>query len=149
LRETDIWRKDQEFRLYVEEIKKVNPEQLSNWEKKIFFKDFMEDFNTCTMPSKKFYNLEKFEQKEAKRRNQRLMKDAKKQEKVKIKDLDNVQTTFNDEEELRLQRKREREKKEKQAYQDKIFEATLNAANKEKDSMLKILGVVSEKDNKH
>jgi hypothetical protein len=36
----------------------VNIETLPNREERELFKDFMEDYNTATLPSKKYYNLE-------------------------------------------------------------------------------------------
>jgi len=144
LREVDLWTKDQEFHLWLQEVRRADAEQLSNWDKKALFKDFMEDFNTCTMPSKKFYDLEKWETKEAAKRKKQMFKELK--DSKRKKDNESVPLTFNDEEDLRIMRKREREQKEAQVYRDKILEATLNAANREKDSMLKILGVVSDKE---
>ncbi|KAF8820830.1 hypothetical protein IE077_002761 [Cardiosporidium cionae] len=62
IQECDIWRKRQEFHLWLMEVKNKSIEELPHWEEKQLFKDFMEDFNTVTLPHKKYYDLEKWEQ---------------------------------------------------------------------------------------
>ncbi|CBZ52973.1 hypothetical protein NCLIV_027620 [Neospora caninum Liverpool] len=64
LQESDMWKKRAEFSLWLMEVKDKNLEELSGWEEREMFKDFMEDFNTATLPSKKYYNLELFEAKQ-------------------------------------------------------------------------------------
>jgi hypothetical protein len=96
VKETDQWEKQPEFNSWVTEVKKRNPETLQKWEERDMFKarvhggralprgwrhacaasrahrlasaqEFMEDYNTATMPHKKFYSLERWHAKLAAR----------------------------------------------------------------------------------
>ncbi|KAK2968460.1 hypothetical protein RJ640_004466, partial [Escallonia rubra] len=60
IKETDMWNKRPEFTAWLLEVKQVNLESLPNWEEKQMFKQFMEDHNTATFPSKKYYNLDAY-----------------------------------------------------------------------------------------
>ncbi|KAM1001041.1 hypothetical protein TB2_007484 [Malus domestica] len=60
IRETDMWNKRSEFTAWLQEVKQVNLEHLANWEEKQMFKQFMEDHNTATFPSKKYYSLDNY-----------------------------------------------------------------------------------------
>jgi len=91
IKEADMWDKRPEFILWSTEIKNLDPELLSKWEEKELFREYMEDYNTATLPNKKYYNYELF-----------LMQEKAKAQKGKGPILDE-KTTFNDEEE----RKRE------------------------------------------
>ncbi|PFH37907.1 hypothetical protein BESB_002480 [Besnoitia besnoiti] len=64
LQESDMWTKRAEFSLWLLEVKERSLEELSGWEERELFKDYMEDYNTATLPSKKYYNLEIFEAKQ-------------------------------------------------------------------------------------
>ncbi|PHJ24268.1 u4 tri-snrnp-associated [Cystoisospora suis] len=64
LQESDMWQKRAEFSLWLMEVKDKNLEELSGWEERELFRDYMEDYNTATFPSKKYYNLELFEAKQ-------------------------------------------------------------------------------------
>ncbi|CAA6662674.1 unnamed protein product [Spirodela intermedia] len=104
IRETDMWNKRPEFTAWLSEVKKVNLESLANWEEKQMFKEFMEDHNTATFPSKKYYDLDAY--------HLRMMtKDIKKASK---KHVEIERTVFNDEELRRqeLMKARERQKDE-------------------------------------
>ncbi|KAG6755294.1 hypothetical protein POTOM_041113 [Populus tomentosa] len=79
---------------------KVNLESLPNWEEKQMFKQFMEDHNTATFPSKKYYNLDAYYQ-------HKMEKELKKGFK---KVTASERTVFNDEEQRRQELMREREK---------------------------------------
>ncbi|XP_060209356.1 vicilin-like seed storage protein At2g18540 [Lycium barbarum] len=100
IKETDMWNKRPEFTAWLAEIKKMNLESLPNWEEKQLFKQFMEDHNTATFPSKKYYNLDAY----YKRKMEKEMKRGVK------KVVDNERTVFNDEEIRRQELMREREK---------------------------------------
>ena len=63
-----------EFMAYLEEVKGLSYDSLSNGMLKEEFRGFMEDYNTATMPHVKFYSMERFEVSEA----QRKKKDMKK-----------------------------------------------------------------------
>ncbi|KAA0060657.1 vicilin-like seed storage protein [Cucumis melo var. makuwa] len=89
-----------EFTAWLAEIKKVNLESLANWEEKQMFKEFMEDHNTATFPSKKYYNLDAYYQR-------KIQKDMKKGHK---KVVAGERTVFDDEEQRRQELLIEREK---------------------------------------
>ncbi|SCZ91285.1 BZ3500_MvSof-1268-A1-R1_Chr1-2g01308 [Microbotryum saponariae] len=59
LTETDIYQKDQEFRAWLVGERMLNPETMSKAKEKEIFKEFMEDFNTGTLPHEKYYNMDK------------------------------------------------------------------------------------------
>ncbi|CAN1239467.1 hypothetical protein LINGRAPRIM_LOCUS2371 [Linum grandiflorum] len=103
IRETDMWNKRPEFSAWLAEVKQVNLETLSNWEEKEKFKDFMEDHNTATFPSKKYYNLDAYYKRQ-------LLKEIKSGKKVQ----ETERTIFNDEELKRQELRREREKQKEQ-----------------------------------
>lgn len=84
--------------------------QGSKWEILNYFREFMEDYNTATMPHEKFYNYDAWELKEHQRKQD-------KKEKKRLK----VQETFNDEEERRLELQRERELKEHTEFQQTVM----------------------------
>ncbi|XP_058078087.1 uncharacterized protein LOC131226294 [Magnolia sinica] len=104
IRETDMWNKRPEFTAWLAEVKQVNLESLPNWEEKQMFKEFMEDHNTATFPSKKYYGLDAYHQR-------KMTKEMKKGLK---KILQTERTVFNDEEQRRLELlvERERQKEE-------------------------------------
>ena len=70
----DMHNKRAEFMAYLEEVKGLSYDSLSNGMLKEEFRGFMEDYNTATMPHVKFYSMERFEVSEA----QRKKKDMKK-----------------------------------------------------------------------
>ncbi|KAH9802738.1 nucleic acid-binding protein [Citrus sinensis] len=104
IRETDMWNKRPEFTAWLAEVKQVNLESLPNWEEKQMFKQFMEDHNTATFPSKKYYNLDAYHK-------HKMEKELKKGiTKVRQKE----RTVFNDEEQRRLELREAREKKKEE-----------------------------------
>ena len=54
LMESDMFNKQQEFYLWLQEVKKINPEILPRFEMKKMFDTFAEDYNTVTLPHKKY-----------------------------------------------------------------------------------------------
>ncbi|KAL5730300.1 hypothetical protein ACHQM5_003139 [Ranunculus cassubicifolius] len=103
IREQDMWNKRPEFTAWLLEVKKVNLESLPNWEEKQMFKEFMEDHNTATFPSKKYYNLDSYH---------RLK--VEKQMKKGIKVPQTERTIFNDEEQRRQEMMAVREKQKEE-----------------------------------
>ncbi|KAH7512526.1 hypothetical protein FEM48_Zijuj12G0099900 [Ziziphus jujuba var. spinosa] len=91
IRETDMWTKRPEFTAWLAEVKQVNLESLPNWEEKQMFKEFMEDHNTATFPSKKYYNLDAYYQLKMEKEMKRGFK----------KVVEKERTVFNDEEQRR------------------------------------------------
>jgi hypothetical protein len=51
--------------MWATEVQKVDIETLPKFEEKELFRTFMEDFNTGTLPHKKYYNLDLYEQRRA------------------------------------------------------------------------------------
>ncbi|KAI9093234.1 hypothetical protein K1719_027248 [Acacia pycnantha] len=100
IRETDMWNKRPEFTAWLAEVKQVNLESLSNWEEKQMFKEFMEDHNTATFPSKKYYNLDAYHRLQMEKEMKRGFK----------KVVATERTVFNDEEQRRLELQQAREK---------------------------------------
>ncbi|KAM6584562.1 hypothetical protein CsatB_011564 [Cannabis sativa] len=123
IRETDMWTKRPEFTAWLAEVKQVNLESLPNWEEKQMFKEFMEDHNTATFPSKKYYSLD------AHFRHQ-LEKEMKKGfKKVQEKE----RTVFNDEEIRRQEMMivREKQKEEEVAALKRSMQGGMAQAMKE------------------
>ncbi|RVW71961.1 hypothetical protein CK203_052520 [Vitis vinifera] len=89
--ELDQGNKRPEFTAWLAEIKQVNLESLPNWEEKQMFKEFMEDHNTATFTSKKYYNIDAYYR-------QKMEREMKKGSK---KALETERTVFNDEEQRR------------------------------------------------
>ncbi|KAG0052969.1 hypothetical protein BGZ83_001845 [Gryganskiella cystojenkinii] len=91
----DMWNKESEFQAWLMEVKKLNPETIQQNKMKEHFLGFMEDFNTVTMPHEKFYNLQKWEDRQqAIRMGERLPTERQ-----------GFVNLMNDEEQLRLQQR--------------------------------------------
>ncbi|KAK9836123.1 hypothetical protein WJX81_003270 [Elliptochloris bilobata] len=65
VRETDMDSKRSEFIMWATEVQKVDVESLPKWEEKDMFRTYMEDFNTGTLPHKKYYDLDAYERRRA------------------------------------------------------------------------------------
>ncbi|QRV74618.1 hypothetical protein RhiJN_02633 [Ceratobasidium sp. AG-Ba] len=61
INDSDMYNKDAEFRTWLVEECKINPETLSKDATKKQFAKFVEDYNTATLPHEKFYNMEAYE----------------------------------------------------------------------------------------
>ncbi|GJN26928.1 hypothetical protein PR202_gb14895 [Eleusine coracana subsp. coracana] len=119
----EVWNKRPEFTAWLSEVKQVNLEALSNWEEKQMFKEFMEDHNTATFPSKKYYDLDGYHRK--------MME---KEKKKGLKTLVTERTVFNDEEQRRLEmiKERERQKAEEvEAVKRSLMQSGMAQAMKE------------------
>nr|GEY05591.1 vicilin-like seed storage protein At2g18540 [Tanacetum cinerariifolium] len=101
IHETDMWNKRPEFTAWLAEVKQVNLESLPNWEEKQMFKQFMEDHNTATFPSKKYYSLDAYHRREIEKAMKKGTVKASKSERV----------VFDDEEQRRRELQQEREKR--------------------------------------
>ena len=104
IREVDMWNKRPEFTAWLSEVKQVNLESLSNWEEKQMFKAFMEDHNTATFPSKKYYDLDAYHRRMMEKELKKGLKSA----------VGTERTVFNDEEQRRLELLREREQRKEE-----------------------------------
>lgn len=123
IRETDMWNKRPEFTAWLAEVKQVNLESLPNWEEKQLFKQFMEDHNTATFPSKKYYNLDAY----YKRKMEKEIKHGFK----KVRHTE--RTEFNDEEMRRqeLLMAREKQKEEEVEALKRAMQSGMAQAMKE------------------
>ncbi|OCH89443.1 hypothetical protein OBBRIDRAFT_794307 [Obba rivulosa] len=65
INETDLYNKEQEFRAWLVEERKINPETISKEQTKKEFARFAEDYNTATLPHEKFYHMEVYERRMA------------------------------------------------------------------------------------
>ncbi|XP_002960340.2 vicilin-like seed storage protein At2g18540 [Selaginella moellendorffii] len=110
IKEIDMWNKRPEFSAWLSEVKKVNLETLPNWEERQMFKEYMEDYNTATLPSKKYYNVDKYHQR-------KMFKEWKKG--AKYRSVEVERTEFNDEEQRRQELKMLREH-EKEAHIEEL-----------------------------
>jgi len=61
INESDLYNKDAEFRTWLVEECKLNPETMSKDATKKQFAKFVEDYNTATLPHEKFYNIDIYE----------------------------------------------------------------------------------------
>ncbi|WOL10135.1 hypothetical protein Cni_G18889 [Canna indica] len=104
IREVDMWNKRPEFTAWLAEVKKVNLEALANWEEKQMFKEFMEDHNTATFPSKKYYDLDAYHRRQMEKEMRKGLKKIQQAER----------TVFDDEEQRRIELLKEREKQKEQ-----------------------------------
>merc|ERR1719353_1047360 len=65
-----------EFLAWLQEVKKLPIEGLDKRAEAELFTDFVEDFNTATMPDKKFYDLDRWEKKMQARQQMKNIKKA-------------------------------------------------------------------------
>ncbi|KAL7277682.1 hypothetical protein ACG7TL_008613 [Trametes sanguinea] len=65
INESDLYNKEQEFRAWLVEERKINPETISKEQTKKEFAQFVEDYNTATLPHEKFYHMEEYERRMA------------------------------------------------------------------------------------
>ncbi|BFG29251.1 hypothetical protein CerSpe_155250 [Prunus speciosa] len=123
IRETDMWNKRPEFTAWLAEVKQVNLEHLPNWEEKQMFKQFMEDHNTATFPSKKYYSLDAYYRRKLEKEIKRGYKKVGQTER----------TVFNDEEQRRqeMMRVREKQKEEEVEALKRSMQSGLAQAMKE------------------
>ena len=72
IRDSDLFTKQQEFEAWRREVKGVTDAFLDRRHERELFSDFMEDYNTATMPSEKYYDVEKWERQRAEKRRRKL-----------------------------------------------------------------------------
>lgn len=61
INDSGLYNKEQEFRAWLVEERKINPETISKEQTKKEFAQFVEDYNTATLPHEKFYHMEAYE----------------------------------------------------------------------------------------
>eukprot|EP00386_Alphamonas_edax_P016229 GDKI01049566.1.p1 GENE.GDKI01049566.1~~GDKI01049566.1.p1 ORF type:complete len:282 (-),score=109.42 GDKI01049566.1:43-888(-) len=102
IEETDMWRVRPEFGLWLLEVKGTNIEHLTPFDEKQAFREFMEDYNTATLPHRKFYGLEAYE-------TERQMKASQKQAPTKAAPLSFDDSRSRQEEINRIREQRKQE----------------------------------------
>merc|ERR1712187_310881 len=67
----DFFNKKPEFLSWSMEVKKVNTDMLGQMQMRDLFKEYIEDYNTATMPSEKYYDLKTWDDKMSLKRQKR------------------------------------------------------------------------------
>lgn len=108
----DLSRYEDEFQAWMSDVKGIGAAGLPRWELEEHWKTFVEDFNTGTLPDKKYYDLKKWMVKEAERRKATG---------------EDERTTFDDEEALRRERAEAARRREQEVSRDTLLR--MGAAN--------------------
>ncbi|CAM9712726.1 unnamed protein product [Discosporangium mesarthrocarpum] len=95
-------------------------DMMPKWESREYFKEYIEDYNTATLPHEKYINLEKWEMEEY---NRKKAKEAKKRVKGDAAALR--------EDELEVQRARQRKKELANQKFDRLVKASITGAKRE------------------
>ncbi|RLN49874.1 hypothetical protein BBJ29_003120 [Phytophthora kernoviae] len=109
LRESDFHTKSVSFQAWLRDVKKMGEFNGPKWEAMELFKEYMEDYNTCTLPHEKYYDVEKYEMRQY----------QKQQRKAIAKQMgasDKALSALADEERVRRERQTAREKKEQEEF---------------------------------
>ncbi|EEY59576.1 uncharacterized protein PITG_12149 [Phytophthora infestans T30-4] len=109
LRESDFHNKSVSFQAWVRDVKKMGEFNGPKWEAMELFKEYMEDYNTCTLPHEKYYDIEKYEMK-------RYQKQQRKAHAKQKSASDEALDTLADEERVRRERLAARDKKEQEEF---------------------------------
>mmetsp|Transcript_1566 Transcript_1566/g.2290 ORF Transcript_1566/g.2290 Transcript_1566/m.2290 type:complete len:343 (-) Transcript_1566:206-1234(-) len=67
IKESDFRTKQRDFEVWLAEVKGIQAFTGPKWELMNYFKEYMEDYNTATMPHVKYYNYDKWEMEEYQR----------------------------------------------------------------------------------
>ncbi|KAL3662502.1 hypothetical protein V7S43_012357 [Phytophthora oleae] len=109
LRESDFHSKSVSFQAWIRDVKKMGEFNGPKWEAMELFKEYMEDYNTCTLPHEKYYDIEKYEMKHYQKQQRKALAKHKGAS-------DKAQSALADEERVRLDRQAAREKKEQDEF---------------------------------
>jgi len=114
LKAEDFFNKKAEFLVWAMEVKKANTDAMGQMQQKDLFKEYMEDYNTATMPSQKYYNLQAWDTKQS----------YKRQKRAKNNEMDDAGkaalASFDDEAARREEIRHQQAKKQEQALQDEV-----------------------------
>ena len=77
VREGDYFKLQREFETWMREVKEIPDFLGPKWELMEHFATFCEDFNTCTFPHEKYYDLDKWEAEQAEKKKKKLLKKMK------------------------------------------------------------------------
>merc|ERR1712054_311812 len=110
----DFFNKKPEFMAWAMEVKKSNTDMLGQMQMKDLFKEYVEDYNTATMPSEKYYDLTAWDSKMA----------AKRQKKKRGDEMTDAQraslASFDDESARKEEQKANEAKKQEKALQEQL-----------------------------
>ncbi|RLN98814.1 hypothetical protein BBJ28_00001407 [Nothophytophthora sp. Chile5] len=109
LRESDFHAKSVSFQAWLRDVKHMGEFNGPKWEAMELFKEYMEDYNTCTLPHEKYYDVEKYEMRRYQKQQRKLH--AKQQGAA-----DKAVNALADEERLQRERRAAREKKEQEEF---------------------------------
>ena len=111
IQQADRYRKQREFEAWVSEVKHA-PAVVggAQWEVMEYFREFMEDYNTATLPHQKYYDFEKWEE-----------LDYARQQALESKAGKRTRTQFDDDEALKAVRKVSREEKRQARLNETIM----------------------------
>ena len=107
IRESDLHEKQEEFLAWLSEVKGVPQASCGRRELQEHFAGFVEDYNTATMPSEKYYDMRKWYNQE----QARLQREGN-HAGIDAGDNEVVRTTFDDEAERKAELQSERAKRE-------------------------------------
>merc|ERR1712217_74823 len=113
-KQEDFFVKKPEFICWAVEVKQTNVDALGQMQMKDLFKDYVEDYNTATMPSEKYYDLAAWDNKMS----------AKRHKRVKGDEMDEAQraalASFDDESARRNEVRNLQAKKQEQLIQSEV-----------------------------
>jgi len=114
-----MYEKKEEFLRWLIEVKDKQPSMLNRREEEDFFSMYCEDFNTCTLPDEKYYDVRAWEMKEAKKRGLNS-----------VQELYTNKSTMTDEEKAAMERRalRDREREEKEQARTFMLKEQLKKA---------------------
>ncbi|XXQ29941.1 Uncharacterized protein PBTT_00395 [Plasmodiophora brassicae] len=115
IRTSDKFTKANEFNAWLADVKEVVREELSLKEEADLFAQYTEDYNTATLPHKKYYDLARWEQKQLDKQTGKRSKKHKSRHKDQDDGKDGDSGQLRDEEVLRLERLRQMERKTQEA----------------------------------
>lgn len=116
----DFFNKKPEFLLWALEVKKENTDQMGQMMQRDLFKEFVEDYNTATMPHKKYYNVEAWDREMSNKRQKKNTGDEMSAAaKASL-------TSFDDESARKEEFKHLQAKKQEQALNDEVRKLRAN-----------------------
>ena len=135
-----------EFEAYMDEVKHM-PGVIGSSKREImtWFKTFIEDYNTATMPHKKYYNLEQWEMEEY--RHKQLV-----QQQQRVLGTGVEKSSFDDESERRLEVKRQRDLQELKEFDETKQRMISNVSKREdirRQEQLKLQMQIAHKSGDH
>ena len=123
IKDSDRWSKMPEFGAWLEEVKNLSLEVMPKFEEKNYFKEFCEDYNTGTLPHEKFYNIEKWHEREMERKNAERRA-------LSRSNGGGERTAFDDEAEVKAEKERDRIKRAED-YKSSVMDRMRNSGDLE------------------